>query len=405
MERTRPGRRGFTLLEVLIAVVVLAFGLLGVVAVFPAVIDLQRRAQDAVLGGSAAASAEAQLRGSLLESDSLNWTDEPDFLRLPVDRRFPARGVLTLDGFLGFNPLGFGAGAGAREIGFGWQTGWSWPRPNVFPPDASEILRTGTLVLGGGQPPEAGLADLLPNGLPTVSLPVAARLLPDAGSGEEPRYVWDVVVRRVDAGLGTLVDPGSSPNRAVPLDQIGLLPVELAVFIRPIDRGIRVPAGLTLREALSGVREDPADGQASVLEDRDRRFPVTVSGTDLATRLPGAPLDRTDTAYSLPIGATIVPTTGNAVNQPQSRIAIASVFLEDGSPLSVGVDALRASLAQVGQLFIDDLGVVHRVTMVITEETGGIVESIEVEPPLHPRARQIVLTPQVPAAIRVIRTR
>ncbi|MEO0630842.1 MAG: prepilin-type N-terminal cleavage/methylation domain-containing protein, partial [Planctomycetota bacterium] len=232
--RRRP-TFGFTLLEVLIAVVVLAFGLLGVVAVFPAVIDVQRRSQDAVLGGSLAASAEALINSSVLDSETLDWYDW-ESVPLPGVRRFPARELLSNS--VSISAVGQPTGpADARVV----TLDFLW--------DAFEIDEDGDVLVGGGQAATPYLfsnsslepADAASNQpLPTIEFPVGQRLLPDEASGDEPRYVWDMLVRRVDVGIGLALDDERSEVE-VPVDRLPEFPIEVMVVVRPIDRGIRVP--------------------------------------------------------------------------------------------------------------------------------------------------------------------
>jgi prepilin-type N-terminal cleavage/methylation domain-containing protein len=412
MTRHAPSRFGFTLLEVLIAVVVLAFGLLGVVAVFPAVIDVQRRSQDAVLGGSLAASAEALINSSVLDSEARDWIDW-ESLRPGASgtvRRFAPRELLT-------NSLAISA-TGAPdlttntvELDFLWD---------------SLVDADGNVTLGGGlaasdflfdaSGPLDRLQQILPAG--AVAFDVGQRLLPDEASGDAPRYIWDVLVRRVDIGIGVPVDPADRSLVEVPISRVPDLPIELMVIVRPVDRGIRVPAGVTLRDTLRGYRLEQAEnGEISrvALDDRDRRFPVAAAATDLATRQPGIALDQRGGQYSQPIFGRPV---GESADE-DGGLQLTSFVFGTTDPKSVDFRLRRPStppvfvdtrvaqreFAQVGQLFVSDRGTVHRVTRVSTDGDNDNVTRMEFEPPLSPGWRQIVFTPQVPADIRVIRTR
>lgn len=397
MSRLTHRYRGFTLLEVLIAVVVLAFGLLGVVAVFPAVIDVQRRAQDAVLGGSLAASAEAYVNASVLDSETLDWINWEELSDGATGiRRFPAREVLTNDRSIS------NAGAAVRPspvviLDFLWDI-------------PTAVGETGTLEWGGGAAgqrylPSSGTGSLI-EFLPTITFDVGQRLLPDDASGDAPRYVWDAIVRRVDTGVGTPVAAGDRTSVRVDADRLPELPVEVAIFVRPIDRGIRVPAGLTLRDALRGYRLTSEINGPLVrdgLDDRERFFPVAVADGKLEERTPGLSL-ASGASYSLPI--TVVP--GSNLNDRMDRLELNpddnQVDYGDITDDDREFRMIRA-LGQVGQLFIDNFGIVHRVTRVIEDEDEPRNVTIEFSPPLTPDWRQIVFTPQVPADIRVVRTR
>ena len=275
MNQRAASTRGFTLIEVLIAIVVLAFGLLGIVAVFPAVIDVQRRAQDAVLGGALAASAEAELRGSIFETDSRSWIswkvgdDNEGTPEIAQAARFDPTGVFRFDQYFSSEGRALGLTPASR-VDFLWETDWTWRGQEAA--TLTELRTEGTLRLGGG---------LGMNGFPRLpvvgdafiettsdddspGIGIGERLLPGDGSESPPRYIWDVVVRRVDAGIGEIRPDGRS--RDVTSADLPRLPIEVAVFVRPIDRGIRVPPGLTLRDVLRGYSIDENGAQQELDE-------------------------------------------------------------------------------------------------------------------------------------------
>ncbi|MEL6797166.1 MAG: prepilin-type N-terminal cleavage/methylation domain-containing protein [Planctomycetota bacterium] len=404
MKRRTSLTTGFTLLEVLIAVVVLAFGLLGVVAVFPAVIDVQRRSQDAVLGGSLAASAEALLGSSILESETVDWFDW-DSLTAAEVRRFPPREALSNSRAISVVGIQQGSAPGQPDVA---TLDFQW--------DALDVDENGDLVLGGEQAAvpfqlNAMGVPLANQTLPEISFPVAQRLLPDEASGDTPRYVWDLLARRVDIGIGVALDDERSEVE-VPVIRLPEFPIELMVIVRPVDRGIRVPVGFTLRDTLRGYRIEQEPSGAIVrddLTDAERRFPVSVLDGDLATPQPGARLSD-PSRYSLPIFGRPV---GQRADQPDSEFVFGDgpkqvdfrLRRPGTPPVFVNTRNAQREFAKVGQIFVSDRGIVHRVTRVSTDADDDGVVRVAFEPPITPGWRQIVFTPQVPADIRVIRTR
>ena len=197
-------RSGFTLIEVLIAILILALGLLGLGAVFPVVISQQRQAATVVEGESVASMAEANLNSTEV-IDYSPWFDSTalplnEFGRINLaDTYYDYEWIIDpLPPYDSYpNRPGYAGGFGGSEDGV-------W----FFDLSVSTNMAT-------------------PVGMRRV-LTVADRLIPQPFSGKDPKYVWDIVARR---------QPGT--NRP-----------QLAIFIRFVDIRIRPARLATLSGAL-----------------------------------------------------------------------------------------------------------------------------------------------------------
>ncbi len=219
--RGAPG--GFSLIEVLIAVLILALGLLGLGAIFPVVIREQRAGTDATTSLLGANAAQSYLTGQPAtatdEQTPAFWRGLRTSLSRSIDRdglgqwttvRMPTSGTADRATF----PLGTGANL--------WQ------------------------------------------------IPLAERLYPSPESGIDPQYVWDIA-------YGRAVDTRSLQPGAPDFDG-----VRVAVFMRRIDPRMNLTPGRSLRSALLDRTIPPVEQRMPVagMEDKtptydgigDRRF-------------------------------------------------------------------------------------------------------------------------------------
>lgn len=358
---TRHGaaaRPGFSLIEVLIAIFVLALGLLGVAAVFPAVVRQQRAATDTVQGISIQRSVEQLLLGHQRLNKQNNVdvtgaiTDRRGWGSLAADPQFSANGAWTTA-----NPVA-GAAPAAAGVGLNMANGTMFVGRPDGGPDASELS--------------------------FIEIPVAERLIPQpySAAGVEPRYVWDFVARRVPSG-------GASNLRLQYLQEIGLDDdtIQLAVFVRRIDAGIRIPAGYSYADVLTG-----RNGAVN----ENRRLPLTVDAQ-------GKP--RNDGRIETMGGySPIVRRQYNLINTADGDVD-PSLILDPAA----ANDELSQYFRQINQQFVDDLGVVHRVTEIVRDPASAVV-ALRIDPPLSADLtrndwtgdRYMLYTPQVPAAVSIV---
>jgi prepilin-type N-terminal cleavage/methylation domain-containing protein len=365
--------RAFTLIEVMIAVLILALGLLGLGAIIPVIVHEQRRSSEATLGVAAANGAEAYIRS--------RFDLEPALGRSGWDRWFDS----------GNNGL----------------SAWSPVAPQVTPPalvNAPNAYKWVTLVTSGAikelnlipdsaTNTPAGHMTLWSNSAPTgqtpvydrpIAISVQDRLWPTrasqatntaTGDANRPLFVWDFVGRRLPgrAADSPAVWPSPEPQQ-----------IQIAVFVRRIDPGIRIPRGAALADVVS-------DNLTNSPNSPDARAAVA---TNTLGRPTNTGIDQTGTPRYSPIVQVDAqaPTGGR-----RDRITILStdpVYIEQ--------------LNQPGQRLVDNLGNIYTVRGAI-EGSGG--RELIVNPPVAAgissdrRAlnaiKQVIFTPQIPAAVHL----
>lgn len=372
MKRAGMNRTGFSLIEVLIGVLVLALGLLGLAAVFPVVVREQRDAQDTILGVSARNSAEA-----FVNNDARMNTSS------------------TSEGWAGYG----------RSLFNRWSSGEAndWRMSlratggiYTLTPRTGDVgqLRNdaGALIFPGFADP-ANPAQRTPR---QTALPVWDRVFPLPSSRLEPQYVWDMAAMLAFA-------PGAKPGNFA----TARYPLRVAVFVRRVDAGLAETAErLGLKTVYEGL---PGEGRIV-----PRVLPVSVNNGEVT--LTGA--YGTGGVYSQVLAGAFddVKRAGNSNTAPRNIMVFAATWPAIAAEQPDRTQALRY-LRQVGQKFVDTSGTVYTVTAlpdVADDPTGN---AVVVSPAVSDYAYEqlttknnasfgiIAFTPQIPVAVKVMTVR
>lgn len=444
-------RRGFSLIEILVSILILALGLLGLGAVFPVVIREQRQATDNVLGTIAGNNVRATVRASYQDSAKVVYRTVSD---TQFEADYYGLAALLAGGYEPLNnpdtgaPIRYSPGS---YVGFSlgtkhglWEPDWSWRTGNqlgsAVPGMEPTALNFGIIGLPVGTPGTNGtqLFDALPdvkawelpvtlvptsgtrqaNGLPTGSqgkrrilgffpITLQERLNPGAASTDEtPTLVWDFVARRVPRGQ---FDKDAGIVRPSINDDL-----QLAVFVRRVDPGIRVQPGDSLRQAMLGARAQPT----LLPVGRDAEGRPTFDGTD----------GQGSVRYSWPVEVQARDEQGGSRNNTVFDfydVDNASTTQENVTELSSWLQNVDVStpegeaMAQVGQKLVDNLGNVYTVDRIENDPAGvagakrirlspaPAMENVRMETvgtsgnPTR-KIKQFILTPQVPVSTFVV---
>ncbi len=349
-------RRGFSLIELLVAIIILGLGLLGLAALFPVVIREQRIGTDNVLGVTVSNSARATLTSTSWERGCRAWSSTSGTPSAWAMLRDSTNGLAS--GARASAP-GLAPNGPAQEYELG-----QWWIPEIT--ESVGLWPVGTTMIG-----DPRINDR------KCGVPLATRIYPNDG---EPQMVWDFAIQRV---------PDFNFNTGPDRDRL-----RAAVFVRRIDPRVRI-GSRSLREVLL----DP-DGTLPLSE---RRFPVGADMDNLPT------LDGSNGNGGAGYAKLMVATYQTDF---QARSAAAGADITRLTDIDTE-EPIGRLMAQLGQKFVDNLGNIYTVIEIETPPgaAAGLVD-IRISPSMPESAiritaggrglrnlQQLLFSPQVPAAV------
>lgn len=380
-------RRGFSLIEILVAIFILAFGLLGLGALFPVVVREQRISSDATMGVIVSNSARSVFSAVDFDSGMADFGGQPHPFRASSS---PGQVWTMLAGDIrGTSPnraINTGIGAGWRESADNSQPfeNGEWFIPDVDNDGGAQV----------GNPSNVYLSTAIPSIFASTRIPLRQRLYPDM-TESSPLFVWDYAVQRVTDGV-----PGSYP---------GGDPLRAAIFVRRLDPRLRSDGEYTVRRRLL----DPAIPAA------ERRLPVGADSNGVPT------LDGTDGSAGLGYSAIMRQsvefwfTPGNPARNHRDRLYVPAAITPE----------VWSFMRQPGQKLVDNLGNIYTVVGIGEEPGVGSGRFLKIDPPVpasigdrqaRPLAsrptssgtvadreviREVAFTPQVPVSVTLVEVR
>jgi prepilin-type N-terminal cleavage/methylation domain-containing protein len=374
--------RGFSLIEVLIGILILALGLLGLGAIIPVVVREQRAGADLTLGQACLKDAEHYI----LTRPDLDPTDGSANTAWDV--------LLAATGSGGWS-----SGNNACL----WQPWGTTSGPALIDPTTGTLSFTDS---SGGIAAVIRVADRL---WPPLSRQGAATI-PLGQDPNRPQFVWDFVGRRLPTEAG-------EPEK-----------LQLAIFVRRIDLNIRVARGI-----YPGSNPPRSITLYDVLTQRTNigtpqypyRVPVGAYPPVPTTPNPG---QGAGSSY-LPTNMGIVPPGSSSADLNYSVPIVLRAEYDPAEPdriefptiSSPATSTLFKLISQPGQKLVDNLGNIY--TVIAEPEEATTHSEVHIEPripawvpdPASPdpanlpagapnpaKIHQVVFVPQIPAAIRVI---